>query len=58
METDKVILGIDPGTVVMGYGLIHIKGKQISMLAMGVIKLDKFKDHPTRLKKYLTEQLR
>ncbi len=51
METDKVILGIDPGTVVMGYGLIHVKGKQISMLAMGVIKLDKFKDHPTRLKK-------
>ena len=35
----------------MGYGLIHIKEKQISVLAMGVIKLDKMKDHPTRLKK-------
>ncbi|MFT6211030.1 MAG: crossover junction endodeoxyribonuclease RuvC [Bacteroidia bacterium] len=48
---DKVILGIDPGTVIMGYGLIHIQGKQMSMLNMGVIKLDKMKDHPTRLKK-------
>lgn len=51
MSTDKIILGIDPGTVVMGYGLIHIQGKKMSMLHMGVIKLDKMKDHPTRLKK-------
>ena len=51
MTTDKVILGIDPGTVIMGYGLIHIKGKQMTMINMGVIKLDKMKDHPTRLKK-------
>jgi crossover junction endodeoxyribonuclease RuvC len=51
MKTDKVILGIDPGTVIMGYGLIHIQGKQMKMLSMGVIKLDKMKDHPTRLKK-------
>ena len=51
MKTDKVILGIDPGTVIMGYGLIHIEGKQMKMLNMGVIKLDKMKDHPTRLKK-------
>ena len=51
MKTDKVILGIDPGTVVMGYGLIHIQGKEMTLLAMGVLKLDKLKDHPTRLKK-------
>lgn len=51
MKTDKVILGIDPGTVVMGYGLIHIQGKEMRMLNMGVIKLDKLNDHPTRLKK-------
>ena len=51
MKTDKVILGIDPGTVIMGYGLIHIQGKQMTMLNMGVIKLDKLNDHPTRLKK-------
>ena len=51
MSADKVILGIDPGTVVMGYGLLQIKGKELSVLSMGVIKLDKMKDHPTRLKK-------
>lgn len=51
MITDKVILGIDPGTVIMGYGLIHIRGNQMTMINMGVIKLDKMKDHPTRLKK-------
>jgi len=51
MTVDKVILGIDPGTVIMGYGLIHIQGKEMKVLAMGVIKLDKMNDHPTRLKK-------
>lgn len=57
MSADKIILGIDPGTVVMGYGLIHIKGKKIEMLASGVIKLDKLKDHPTRLKKIFDRTL-
>jgi len=51
MAVDKIILGMDPGTVVMGYGLIHIKGQDISVLAMGVIKLNKFEDHHARLKK-------
>ncbi|MFM1875865.1 MAG: crossover junction endodeoxyribonuclease RuvC [Bacteroidota bacterium] len=51
MKVDKVILGIDPGTVVMGYGVIHIVGKEVKVLTLGVIKLDKMKDHPTRLKK-------
>lgn len=51
MKVDKVILGIDPGTVVMGYGVIHIVGKDVRVLTLGVIKLDKMKDHPTRLKK-------
>jgi len=47
----KIILGIDPGTVVMGYGIIQIDGNKLSALSMGVIKLDKFKEHPERLKK-------
>ncbi len=29
MQTDKIILGIDPGTTIMGYGLIHIKGNKM-----------------------------
>ena len=41
---DKVILGIDPGTNVLGYGVIHIQGKNVRMEAMGVIDLRKCSD--------------
>lgn len=51
MSKPKIILGIDPGTVVMGYGLIRVDGKALSVIASGVIKLDRMKDHPDRLKK-------
>ncbi|HEY9257827.1 crossover junction endodeoxyribonuclease RuvC [Chitinophaga sp.] len=45
----KIILGIDPGTLVMGYGLILIEGKKASLIEMNVLKLSKFKDHYDRL---------
>jgi crossover junction endodeoxyribonuclease RuvC len=48
---DKIILGIDPGTVVMGYGLIHILGSEMKLISLGVIKLDKLEDHYMRLQK-------
>ncbi len=48
---DKIILGIDPGTIVMGYGLVHIKNGKLSLVALGVIKLDKYDEHADRLKK-------
>lgn len=51
MLEDKIILGIDPGTTVMGYGIIHVKGKQIVMLNFGVIKLQKLATHPDKLKR-------
>lgn len=51
MVEDKIILGIDPGTTVLGYGLIHIKGKKIEMLNFGVIQLSKLATHPDKLKK-------
>ena len=34
---EKIILGIDPGTNVMGYGLILIEGNQYSLLQFGAI---------------------
>jgi crossover junction endodeoxyribonuclease RuvC len=49
--TEKIILGIDPGTKIMGYALIKVKGSKIELLQFGVIKLDKFEDHHIRLKK-------
>jgi crossover junction endodeoxyribonuclease RuvC len=51
MSTDRIILGIDPGTVIMGYGLIHVKGADPGLICAGVIKLDKLEEHPDRLKK-------
>ena len=41
---EKIILGIDPGTNVMGYGVIKVSGKKVDMLAMGVIDLRKVGD--------------
>ena len=51
MVEDKIILGIDPGTTIMGYGLIHIKGKKISLINFGVIHLQKLATHPDKLKR-------
>lgn len=49
--TDKIILGIDPGTTIMGYGLIHIKGNSMSLIVMGVLRLEKVDDHALKLQK-------
>ncbi len=46
----QVILGIDPGTLVMGYGLIAVNKNNISLVEMGVLQLAKNKDHAERLK--------
>ena len=48
---ERIIMGIDPGTIVMGYGLIEVKGQQARLLALGVIALNKYEDHYLRLKK-------
>ncbi|MDR0815245.1 MAG: crossover junction endodeoxyribonuclease RuvC [Bacteroidales bacterium] len=48
---ERVILGIDPGTNIMGYGLIVERNVgHAEMLALGVLELNKFDDHYTRLK--------
>ena len=31
MNSDKIILGIDPGTTIMGFGLIKVVNKKISL---------------------------
>lgn len=51
MVEDKIILGIDPGTTVMGYGIIHVKGKKVEMINFGVIQLQKIASHPDKLKR-------
>ncbi len=48
---EKIILGIDPGTSVMGYGIIKVKKSQVILLQFGVIHLSKYTGHELKLKK-------
>lgn len=48
-QYDRIIIGIDPGTNVMGYGILGIRAKKPILIAMGVIKLSRFEDHYMRL---------
>jgi|TARA_B100000809_G_scaffold154561_1_gene151896 crossover junction endodeoxyribonuclease RuvC len=57
LPTDKIILGIDPGTTIMGYGLIHIKGKNMELLQMGVLHLAKLSSHELKLKRIFERTL-
>lgn len=50
-EKDRIILGIDPGTNVMGFGVIRIVGAKIEMMDMGVLDLRKEGDTYLKLKK-------
>lgn len=49
MNYDRIIMGIDPGTNVMGYGLLGVRGKTPELIVMGVIKLNSFESHYKRL---------
>lgn len=51
MVEDKIILGIDPGTTIMGYGIIHVKNGKMTLVTYGVIHLSKLPTHPDKLKK-------
>lgn len=48
-KAKKIILGIDPGTNVMGYGVLRVVGNKAEMMAMGVIDLRKVGDTYMRL---------
>jgi len=43
-------MGIDPGTIVMGYGVIEVEGQRIKLISMGVVQLSKYEDHLDRLR--------
>lgn len=47
---EKIILGIDPGTTIMGYGVLRVAGVKPEMIAMGIIDLRKFGDHYLKLR--------
>lgn len=47
----KIILGIDPGTLLMGYGIIRVQGPELRYIDMGVLKLSSREDSYLRLAK-------
>jgi crossover junction endodeoxyribonuclease RuvC len=48
---ERIILGVDPGTNVMGYGLVLAVGQKLSLLQYGVIHLGQYDGHALRLQK-------
>lgn len=57
MTNERIILGIDPGTNIMGYGLVKQKGNKIELIAMGVLQLGKYRNHALKLKKIFERTL-
>jgi crossover junction endodeoxyribonuclease RuvC len=48
---ERIILGIDPGTAVMGYGLVKETGSRIELISLGVVKMEKIDDHMLKLQR-------
>lgn len=48
--TERIILGIDPGTTIMGFGIIRVKGSKMEFIQMNELVLRKYSDPFTKLK--------
>ena len=53
----KIIMGIDPGTNVMGYGVIGVNEKTPEVIVLGAIQLSKFESHYLRLSRIYSRVL-
>ncbi len=47
---ERIILGIDPGTTIMGFGLIKVVGKRMEFLQLNELKLTQYDDHYVKLR--------
>ncbi|MCD7710853.1 MAG: crossover junction endodeoxyribonuclease RuvC [Porphyromonadaceae bacterium] len=54
---ERIILGIDPGTTIMGYGVLRIIGNNPQLLTMGVLQLGKMGDHYLKLRRIFERTL-
>jgi len=55
IEKERIILGIDPGTTVMGYGVLEVVGNRVKYVALGIINLKSIRNHYLTLKKVFEE---
>ena len=51
MSNERIILGIDPGTTIMGFGLIRVVNKKMEFVQLNELQLNKMDDHYMRLKR-------
>lgn len=56
-DADRMILGIDPGTAIMGYGLIGVQQNSPFVITYGVIQLNQYQDHMVKLRKAFERSL-
>lgn len=56
-DFDRIILGIDPGTNIMGYGVLGCKKKNMHLISMGIITLGRIDSHALKLKKIFERTL-
>lgn len=49
-QDEQIILGVDPGTTIMGYGLIKVVKKKMILLNFGVIRLEKYETQSEKLR--------
>ena len=54
---ERIILGIDPGTKIMGYGVIQVAGKNAQLVTMGSCNFSREGDHYVRLKQIFDSTL-
>ncbi len=52
IKRERIILGIDPGTIIMGYGVLRVVDNKPSLEAMGVLQLNKYDSHYLRFSNY------
>lgn len=50
-KKERVILGIDPGTAIMGYGVIIERGSKIELVNLGIVRMDHLDDHFLKLQR-------
>lgn len=48
---EKIILGVDPGTRIMGYSIIEVKNSELKLIQYGVLRLEKLPSHEMKLKR-------
>jgi len=56
-DAERIILGIDPGTTITGFGLLRITGRTPSVITIGIIDLRKKADHYQKIRTIFEETL-